>query len=380
MKEPLVSVVITSFRKAKFIEDAIQSIVDQTYQNWELIIVDDGSPDNSLSLSLGFKRSLGDKLKVLTKKNEGAAAARNSGFRFAKGDLFLTLDGDDLINNVYLEKAIDTLRKNPEADLVYPNTKAFGLVEKDAPAGPFKLPDLLIKTDLVPVTCLFTRELFYRVGGYWSSLPAFEDWEFWIECLKLKAIGVHSPESLLLYRHHDAYSLNVEGRKIQNYLNARACLIHRNLYQQEYVDRCRTYLGFDDIDMDSLDKLGRFSNVLMLFSENSQQTNAHLRQFLLDFSSHDPMNLFIVLDNKKSVSEVKKIIESVKKEKDDLPKIVIVVAPLKEGAKVRELLHYCGILLLNGHDLEQALTKEKLRTVKSVDDLHSFLAKEIVFS
>ena len=103
---PLVSVIMPLYNAEKYVGEAIESVINQTYTNWELIIVNDGSTDNSLGVALKYQS---EKIKVFTQENKGASAARNYGLREAKGDYIQFLDADDVISANKLEEQLMVL-------------------------------------------------------------------------------------------------------------------------------------------------------------------------------------------------------------------------------------------------------------------------------
>ncbi|MBV6626851.1 MAG: glycosyltransferase [Rivularia sp. (in: Bacteria)] len=108
-KKPLVSVIIANYNYGKFIAEAIDSVFNQTYKNFELIVVDDGSTDNSREII----ESYGDKLIAIFQDNEGQGAALNSGFAVAKGEIICFLDADDYYYREKLAKVVAAFDKNP---------------------------------------------------------------------------------------------------------------------------------------------------------------------------------------------------------------------------------------------------------------------------
>jgi glycosyltransferase involved in cell wall biosynthesis len=106
LKTPLVSVIIPLYNAQKYVAESIQSIINQTHTNWELIIVNDGSTDNGLEVAQKFES---DKIKVFSQKNKGASAARNYGIREAKGEYIQFLDADDLLSTNKIERQIEAL-------------------------------------------------------------------------------------------------------------------------------------------------------------------------------------------------------------------------------------------------------------------------------
>lgn len=105
-----VSVILPVYGVEKYIQQTIQSVLDQTYQNFEIIVVDDESPDKSVEICQGFDDS---RITIIHQKNRGLAGARNTGIRHAKGDYLAFLDGDDLWHPEKLEKHVYHLESSP---------------------------------------------------------------------------------------------------------------------------------------------------------------------------------------------------------------------------------------------------------------------------
>lgn len=116
MNDPLVSIVVPVYKVEKYIRECIDSILKQTYQNYELILVDDGSPDRCGEICEDYKQR-DEKIQVIHKQNGGLSDARNAGTRIAKGDYITYIDSDDYISEDYLEKLVSAAVKY-DADFV----------------------------------------------------------------------------------------------------------------------------------------------------------------------------------------------------------------------------------------------------------------------
>lgn len=115
---PLVSIVIPCYNSSKFVAETIDSVLNQSYKNIELIVVNDGSTDNSLSIIQQFTDN---RIQLISKENAGVSAARNSGFKKAKGEFIMFLDADDLIDSSFVEKAVITFQQNTKVDFITTN-------------------------------------------------------------------------------------------------------------------------------------------------------------------------------------------------------------------------------------------------------------------
>ena len=112
---PRVSVIIPTYNSARFVVQAVESVLAQTYSDFEVIVVDDGSTDNTPVALAGYRQ----KIRYLHQENRGPSAARNAGYRASQGDYVLFLDSDDLIPPDTLERQVSFLNDHPEFGLVY---------------------------------------------------------------------------------------------------------------------------------------------------------------------------------------------------------------------------------------------------------------------
>ena len=119
---PLVSVIIPAYNAEKWIAECIGSVAAQTYTNWECIVVDDGSADNTRAAAEKMKTACGERLTVLSKPNGGAASARNAGLAVAKGEYVVFVDADDLALPQELEFAVQAVKESPDALVIWDYT------------------------------------------------------------------------------------------------------------------------------------------------------------------------------------------------------------------------------------------------------------------
>ena len=196
---PLVSVVIPCYNYGKFIEEAINSVLASTYQNVEIIVVDDG-PTDLFTINL-LKKLRKPKTRVIFQKNQGLARARNNGIAQARGEYILPLDADDYIDPTYIEKALIILEKNHRLSLAYGYVRLFGAQDSLWKTGEYNI-EKLKKENIIPSCSMFRKSAWKKVGGYESDRYQYDDWTFW---LKLAAAGCYGrliPEVLFYHRKH----------------------------------------------------------------------------------------------------------------------------------------------------------------------------------
>ncbi|GBE13212.1 chondroitin synthase [bacterium BMS3Abin13] len=198
MMPPRVSVIIPCYNQGQFIDEAVASVLAQSFQDFEIIIVNDGSTDEETCRILaGYDRP---KTRVVATENQGLAAARNNGIREAGGRYILPLDADDRIGPAYLERAVRLLDERAELGIVYCRAQLFGAVDTEWRLPQFSLEEMLLD-NVIFCSALFRRQDWQRVGGYDQDLKyGWEDYDFWLSLLELGRRVYRIPEILFYYR------------------------------------------------------------------------------------------------------------------------------------------------------------------------------------
>ncbi|HBG06006.1 MAG: glycosyl transferase family 2 [Geobacteraceae bacterium GWC2_58_44] len=197
-KIPVVTVVVPCYNLGAFIRESVESVLNQSLRDVEIVIVDDGSDDPKTGTILDQLEAGG--LTVLRTANCGVAAARNRGIEAARGRYILPLDADDLIEPSFLEKAVLILEANPEVGIVGCDAELF-----QAASGVRRLPgfsrERLLSENLIFASALFRKSQWQEAGGYCTSFRfGWEDWDFWISMTRGGCQVVRIPEPLLKYR------------------------------------------------------------------------------------------------------------------------------------------------------------------------------------
>lgn len=230
---PLVSIVIPYYNGARFVREAVVSAISQSYENIEVILVDDGSTE-SASIEM-FDNLEHVKLKKFRTINQGLAMARNSAISMAKGEIILPLDCDDIISNTYVESGVAQFRQNDNLGIVYSKAVFFGAHNGYWDLPNFNLYDFLINN------CIFCSAMFWRkdwlaVGGYKADMKyGLEDYDFWLSILELEREVYQLPDVHFFYRKHGASMISSMSQDKLHYSYEKIIHRHQAFYKKHAV-------------------------------------------------------------------------------------------------------------------------------------------------
>jgi glycosyltransferase involved in cell wall biosynthesis len=198
MLQKMVSVIMPCYNQGAYIQEAIDSVLAQTYTNCEIVIVNDGSTDEATIQKLHKLEEEG--FNVITIANSGVSAARNIGIEVAKGEYILPLDADDRIAAAYVEEAIKILIEKPEVKLVYCDCEYFGTVTGLSTVPRFSIEGMLFE-NLIFNSAIIRKDDFKQSGGYDEAfLAGWEDWEFWLRFIHANEQVYKLPNTYFYYR------------------------------------------------------------------------------------------------------------------------------------------------------------------------------------
>jgi len=226
---PLVSIIIANYNYGQFLGEAIQSALDQTYANLEVILVDDGSTDDSLAVASRFP------IQVFPRENGGVSVARNFGAAQSRGAFLIFLDSDDKFEPQAVEHLVKALATAPpQVAYAYCQMRSFGSEERLYPSKPFS-PRALVTAAFVNASALVRRDAFEAVGGFDPTwLLGHEDMELWVRMLYHGLHGLLVPEPLIWYRRHAA-SRNVLNDGEKRELKWRLILTYPGLFWRKIL-------------------------------------------------------------------------------------------------------------------------------------------------
>jgi glycosyltransferase involved in cell wall biosynthesis len=228
---PAVSVIMPAYNVEAYIGEAITSVLAQTFENFELIIVDDGATDRTGQIACEYAKRDG-RIVVIHQQNAGLPAARNTAMRRARADIFALLDSDDLWAPGFLDEQLAILRSRPDVDIVTGNALTLGSHLDGRPARPW--PDPRPQPDLTSILndeyaifimCVFTRRVYDTIGGFDERLRTNEDFDYWLRAALAGLRFVRNDHPLGYYRRRDDSLSASQVRMLRGAL--RVCYKHR---------------------------------------------------------------------------------------------------------------------------------------------------------
>ncbi len=212
---PTVSVIVAAYNASGTVGATIRSVLGQTRQDFEIVVVDDGSTDDTGSLVAQW--TVDPRVRLHRQENAGPAAARNAGIALARGDYLSMLDSDDLWLPYYLQRMVQALQEHPECGFAYTDAWALehatGRIRRATAMSRQRPPERTLSADafleaLVQRNFVFNavtmrREALERVGGYDPEIPQAEDYELWLRFCAAGYTGARVPGPLAIYRVHD---------------------------------------------------------------------------------------------------------------------------------------------------------------------------------
>jgi glycosyltransferase involved in cell wall biosynthesis len=255
---PLVSVIVPCYNQAQFLPEALNSVLSQTYINWECVIVNDGSSDNTEEVALKYCE-LDERFIYVFKENGGLSSARNFGIKASKGVFILPLDSDDLIGSLYIIKAVERFIKYSNTKLVYCKAQLFGDENGEWKLEDYSYDSLLLENSIF-CSSMYKREDYDKTTGYNEQLKeGLEDWDFWLSLLSREDIVFRIPDICFYYR--------IRGNSMLREMTEPVLM---SLYKKIYFNHQEKY---DEI----------ISNVIWL---NSKIKSQHDRIVFLELENH----------------------------------------------------------------------------------------------
>ncbi|OQY97646.1 MAG: hypothetical protein B6D35_14535 [Candidatus Brocadia sp. UTAMX2] len=282
-KNSLVSVIVPTYNSARFLPESVGSILAQTYHPYEIIVVDDGSTDNTKEVLQPFMQ----RIKCIhLEQNKGSPTARNIGIQAARGAYIAFIDGDDLWFPEKLQTDIGHFSQHPDISMVYSkhlNIDEKGVVSDDAvkkrlPSGKIFIQLFSEQNFILTSSVVVRKEVFEATGLFDEQLFNCQDWDMWLRiAFSFQVAGINKP--LVKYRHNPG-SLS---KNRENVLK----------YQKQVIDK--TYTAFKDTTCGISEKLyqkrlaSHHAKAGRYYARTGKKRLAH-ENFRLSLK-HDPLNL-----------------------------------------------------------------------------------------
>jgi radical SAM superfamily enzyme YgiQ (UPF0313 family)/glycosyltransferase involved in cell wall biosynthesis len=246
---PLVSVIIPCYNYAHYLPEAVASVIKQTFQNFEIIIVNDGSTDNTVEVAEKLiSRFSNHAIKLISTANSGNPAfPRNRGVKDSNGKYILFLDADDKIMPAFLEECLNLLESADDVSIAYTDHILFDETTSTRihTVPKYDFSKLVIENQL-GYCSLFKKKAWEDVGGV-STEVGYEDWDFWIMCGDKGHYGRRIPKPLFCYRQHETGRFKNDLVVRDNLLKAQLVRKHQKYFSRETVDTaCEILRSTDD--------------------------------------------------------------------------------------------------------------------------------------
>lgn len=267
--KPLVSIIIPTFNYAGYIRETVESALAQTYEQIEVIVIDDGSTDNTREVISDLIES--NRLKYFYQDNRGLSSARNTGIRISEGKYISFLDSDDLISPKKVEVQLASLEDDCNYGVAFSDFRYFAYSDKSS-LIPHRIrfsgdPTLrmILCGELMPIhSALFRRDILEKTDWFDESLESCEDYDFWIR-LKVRNINfIYIDEVMALYRLHGN---QMSGHRIRHY--------------QSFLKVLNRYEQYDPVGARlSFAKFGRLIGNQFIYQNQMKEGRRYLRKYM----------------------------------------------------------------------------------------------------
>ena len=237
----LVTIITPCFNSEKTLETTLQSVLNQDFADWEVIIVNDGSVDSTEEIALKWVNK-DSRFSYYFKENEGLGKARNYGIAKTSGKYILPLDSDNQLAEDFLSTAIEVLKNRTDVDVVHGYAEYFGEREGLWVVDDFNLQKLLFH-NYIDACAIYKKELWEKVGGYDEHMPhqGHEDWDFWVSVSSIGAVFYNL--------HQVTFKYYVSGKSMIHSFTNNMVLInqdyivkkHSKLYHAVYTETLTQY-------------------------------------------------------------------------------------------------------------------------------------------
>jgi glycosyltransferase involved in cell wall biosynthesis len=245
-REPKISVITACFNHGRYVNEMLNSLFQQNFEDFEVVIVNDGSTDDTAEI---LNKINDPRIKIIHTENHGPAFARNTAIIHSGAEIILNLDADDKIGPGFLQSAYDIFSSGCNAGIVYSEVVYFGAASCNFEPGDFTREAMLIENRITSIA-LFRKEDWKILGGYSDELIwGLEDWDLWLGIIGLGRKVVKTKGPLAFYRTYDNKAQSRSGKRKTDKNKADQSLViifnrHKKLYS-EYPAVYKRFLRFE---------------------------------------------------------------------------------------------------------------------------------------
>ena len=282
---PKVSIVLPSFNGSTYIKKSIESIINQGYTDWELIIVDDCSTDETLQIAYTYAEK-DARIKVHhNETNQKLPESLNIGFRQAAGKYFTWTSDDNLYMPTTIGRLVEFMDTHPDCGLCYADYMAINAQGEEAKEYKMPEPEQIVTSNVVGACFMYRASVAHEIGEYDTSLFLAEDYDYWMRFARTSKL-MHIPETLYLYREHENSLTQTRWQKVNDAVSK---LWERNWEYIlnaliEPVDKeafLRKYYTFSLSKKEAMKKIAREDKSLARTMKFENLKNAYPRLFKL---------------------------------------------------------------------------------------------------
>lgn len=250
MENTLVSIITPMYKGAAFVAQTIESVLAQSYRNWEMIIVDDCSPDNGKGISIVKPYTADNRIKLIeSKENKGSSGARNIALNYAKGRYIAFLDSDDIWHTDFLKNQLDFMKKK-EATLVFSSYNRIDENTRKQILSPFIVPDKINYKSLLKTCPIFPSTAIYDTSKtpkiyFNENLGSLrDDYVYWLQMLKSIDFAYGNSEILVDYRMRKSSVTGDKKKVIMPQWNVLFKVEKLGFFKSLYYITCWAYISY----------------------------------------------------------------------------------------------------------------------------------------
>lgn len=238
MSQPLVSVIIPCYNYAAYMAETIDSVLNQSYPNIEIILIDDGSTDHTAEVATCYA----GRVQYYYQSNRGLSAARNAGFEYASGNYVVYIDADDKLAPDYISETMRVASVHPDAAFVYTQQQYFE-ASHDITRFPAYNVQTLKQRNYIPACTLIRADVLRRFR-YDTRFTSWEDWDFYLTLAEAGLHGVRLDRPLVLYRKHADQKSMLDGFGERRKIKTLALLRYKHWRLYGFMETFRFSLWF----------------------------------------------------------------------------------------------------------------------------------------